>query len=131
MSAGIALPKKVFAHGWWTVSGEKMSKSLGNVVDPYEVVGEYGADQFRYFLLREVPFGNDGDFSIEAMKGRINSELANDLGNLLSRTVSMILKYRGGVVSKGPGLRCIEDRRGRVGVKRRFQSAVACGRGSY
>ncbi|MEE9543831.1 MAG: methionine--tRNA ligase, partial [Thermodesulfobacteriota bacterium] len=100
MSAGVELPKSVFAHGWWTVEGTKMSKSLGNVVDPYKIVEEYGVDQFRFFLLREVPFGLDGDFSIEALKGRINSDLANDLGNLLSRTLSMIVKYRGGVVPK-------------------------------
>ncbi len=98
MSAGIELPRKVFAHGWWTVEGEKMSKSRGNVVDPFRMAEEFGTDQFRYFLLREVPFGLDGDFSVRALKGRINGELANELGNLLSRTVSMILRYHGGAV---------------------------------
>lgn len=93
MSAGLRPPRKVFAHGWWTVEGQKMSKSLGNVVDPYEVSEKYGVDQFRYFLVREVPFGLDGDFSHSAMVHRINSDLANDFGNLLNRTLSMITKY--------------------------------------
>jgi methionyl-tRNA synthetase len=90
MALEMSLPQTIFAHGWWTVNGEKMSKSRGNVVDPYAMVDEFGADAFRYFLLREVPFGHDGDFSREALIGRVNSDLANGLGNLLSRTLTLI-----------------------------------------
>lgn len=98
MALGLPLPKRVFAHGWWTVEGEKMSKSRGNVVDPHAVVETYGVDAFRYFLLREVPFGADGDFSLKAMLGRYNSELANALGNLLNRVLTLVEKNFDGVL---------------------------------
>lgn len=92
MAAGIAPPTRVFAHGWWLIEGEKMSKSLGNVVKPADLVAKYGLDPVRYFLLREVPFGNDGDFSRRALIGRMNVELANDLGNLAQRSLSLIAR---------------------------------------
>ncbi len=92
MSAGIAPPKRVFAHGWWTIEGQKMSKSLGNVIAPADLIARYGVDQSRYFLLREVPFGNDGDFNHERAVHMINNDLANGLGNLAQRTLSMIQK---------------------------------------
>lgn len=98
MAAGIELPKRVFAHGWWTNEGQKISKSLGNVIDPVELIEVYGADAFRYVLLREVSFGQDGDFSISAMKNRINADLANSYGNLVQRVLSFIYKQCDGVI---------------------------------
>ncbi len=98
MAAGLALPKQVYSTGWWTVEGEKMSKSVGNVVEPRALVDEFGLDPVRFFLLREVPFGNDGDFSRKALISRLNGELANDLGNLAQRSLSFIAKNAGGVV---------------------------------
>jgi methionyl-tRNA synthetase len=98
MAAGLEPPRRVFAHGWWTNEGQKISKSLGNVIDPHELIATYGLDPVRYFLLREVPFGQDGDFSRAAMIRRMNTDLANDYGNLAQRVLSMIQRYEGGVV---------------------------------
>jgi methionyl-tRNA synthetase len=102
MSAGIALPKRVYAHGFLFNRGEKMSKSVGNVVDPFNLADQYGVDQMRYFFLREVPFGQDGNYNHEAIVARINADLANDLGNLAQRSLSMIAKQLGGVLPE-PG----------------------------
>jgi len=99
MSAGLPLPKTIFAHGWWTVRGEKISKSLpATRVDPVQLADDVGADALRYFLLREVPLGNDGDFSYEALLGRFNAELANDLGNLINRCLTLTGKSADGKV---------------------------------
>jgi len=110
MAAGLPLPKRVFAHGWWTNEGEKISKSLGNVIDPNLLAEEFGLDQTRYFLMREVPFGNDGDFSRRAMIHRMNGDLANDLGNLSQRVLSMIFKNCDGVMPALPATPTAEDK---------------------
>ena len=103
MALDLPLPKKVYGHGWLIVDGDKMSKSKGNVVDPVQLIDEFGADAIRYFLLREINLGQDGNFSRDALITRINADLANDLGNLLHRTLNMIGKFQGGVVEKSLG----------------------------
>ncbi len=103
---GLPLPKQVFGHGWLVIDGKKMGKSVGNVVDPVVLCGRYSSDAVRYFLMREMPFGSDGEFTLKAMLTRINADLANDMGNLVSRTVAMIEKYYGGAV---PAIDVVED----------------------
>ncbi len=108
MAAGLEPPKRLFAHGWWTNEGQKISKRLGNAIDPLELIEKYGLDQVRYFLLREVPFGNDGDFSHKSMVNRINGDLANGIGNLAQRVLKMIHASCGAAVP-APGPQTPED----------------------
>ena len=98
LAAGLPLPKRIIAHGWWTNAGQKISKSLGNVIDPFALIDQYGLDMVRYFMLREVSFGEDGNFAEEALKRRVNSELANTIGNLAQRALKMLHKELGGVI---------------------------------
>ncbi len=102
MSAGLPLPERVFAHGWWTAEGEKMSKSLGNVIDPVKLVDEFGADTVRYFMMREISFGNDGDFYLDNLKKRLDSDLANAWGNLVQRVLAFIAKNLDGKIDDIP-----------------------------
>jgi methionyl-tRNA synthetase len=104
MAAGLEPPQRVFAHGWWTNEGQKISKSVGNVIDPYELIATYGLDPMRYFMMRAVPFGNDGDFSRERMVSIINAELANNIGNLAQRTLSIIAKNCDGKIPEAGAL---------------------------
>ncbi len=109
MAAELEVPKKIYAHGWWTVDGKKMSKSTGNVVSPEVIIDKYGLDQFKYFLLREVRFGQDGDFSEEALVKRVNSDLSNDYGNLAQRVLTFIYKNNDGLIPN-KGTYTLEDK---------------------
>lgn len=109
MALDLPLPKKVYGHGWLIVEGDKMSKSKGNVIDPIGLIDEFGADAIRYFLLREINLGQDGNFSRDALIQRINSDLANDLGNLLHRTLNMIGKFNGGVIESSNEKEAVDD----------------------
>jgi methionyl-tRNA synthetase len=122
MAAGLPVPKRVSSHGWWTIEGEKMSKSLGNVVDPRELVAIYGLDPLRFFLLREISFGSDGDFSRRALISRMNVELANELGNLAQRTLSMVARNCDGKRPTGAG--ATEDDAGLVRAARVLPDAL-------
>ena len=117
MSCGLPLPKKVFGHGWLIVDGTKMSKSLGNVVDTLPLIERYGADALRYYLLKEIRLGQDGNFSLPSFINRINSDLANDLGNLLQRTLAMVEKYEGGVVAAATVRTGVDDELAAVAAK--------------
>ena len=134
MSAGIAVPKRIFSHGFLFNRGEKMSKSVGNVIDPFTLADAYGVDQFRYFFLREVPFGQDGNYSHEAIVNRINADLANDLGNLAQRSLSMIGKsFRRHIAEAGRVQRyrqdhpCRRRRHDRHGARAHEDAATAPG----
>ena len=124
MAAGWPLPKSIFAHGWLLFENDKMSKSRGNIVRPTPIAEVMGVDALRYFLLREIVFGQDGSFSFDALVGRYNSDLANGLGNLASRTLNMIQQYREGVIPAAEGelpesrRYCVEDRTHLEGLRR-------------
>ncbi|MHB1217434.1 MAG: methionine--tRNA ligase [Alphaproteobacteria bacterium] len=122
-AAGLEPPRRVFAHGWWTNEGQKISKSLGNVIEPNALIQKYGLDPVRYFLLREVPFGQDGDFSHRAMVGRLNGDLANDLGNLAQRVLSFVHKNAGAQVPT-PGELTTEDKNLIDDASRRLYASV-------
>jgi len=123
MAAGIDLPKRVFSNGWWTIEGEKMSKSIGNVVDPRDLVAEFGLDAVRFFLIREVPFGGDSDLNRRSLITRLNVELANDLGNLAQRMLSLIARNCGGVLPERAAL--TEDDSTLLGAAARLPEVMA------